>query len=106
MSLIDKKTLEHLAELARIKLSEKEEAKLLADLKSILGHFEELKEVDTSHVTPLTGGTNLMNATREDELNRGDLSRQSGAEAEDTGRGRDAFPEREGRFLRIPPMNL
>ncbi len=96
MSLIDKKTLEHLAELARIKLSGKEEEKLLTDLKNILGHFEELKEVDTSHVEPLAGGINLINATREDEPNR----------SNDTGRGRAAFPEHEERFLKIPPMNL
>ena len=79
MSLIDKKTLEHLAELARIKLTEKEEEKLLHDLKNIL-----------------TGGTNLVNVAREDAPDR----------SADTGKGRDAFPEHDGTSLKIPPMNL
>lgn len=96
MSVIDKKSLEHLAELARIKLSGKEEEKMLTDLKKILTYFEELKEADTLHVEPLTGGTELTNIAREDAPRGND----------DTGKGRAAFPEEEGRFLKIPPMNL
>lgn len=111
MSLIDTKSLEHLAELARIKLGGKEEEKLLTDLKKILEYFQELNAVDTSHVEPLAhgpavaeprlwrgvvGGANLVNVVREDELNR----------SNDTGKGRGAFPEEQNRFLKIPPMNL
>ncbi len=50
-SPIDKKTLEHLAELARIKLDGRQEEKLLHDLGKILDHFEELKEeIGRAHV--------------------------------------------------------
>lgn len=98
MSEINKKSLEHLAELARIELGEKEEKKLVEDLTKILDYFKELNEVDTSGVEPLTGGTSLVNVAREDTINRTD----------DTGKGRGAFPEsegdHEGRYLKIPPI--
>ena len=93
-SPIDKKALERLAELARIKLDPKEETKLLRDLTSILGHFEELAALDTKNVAPLTGGTLLTNALRED------------TERENTnqGKGVAGFPERTGDALKIPPV--
>ena len=93
-SPIDKKTLKHLTELARIELSSNEEEKLLKDLTKILDHFEELKEVDTTNVAPLAGGSDLKNVFRED------------AERENTlqGEGVDGFPEHKDGFLKIPPV--
>ena len=93
--LIDKKTLEHLAELTRIKLSSKEEAGLLKDLEKILAHFEELKELDTGKVEPASGGANLQNVFRED----GNAEMRLSGE-----RAREAFPETKDGFLKIPPV--
>lgn len=95
MSVINKKTLEHLAALARIELHEREEEKLLKDLASILAHFEELNELDTANVAPLTGGTRKKNVFRGDEARMRSLSGNATA---------DAFPEKEGRYLKIPPV--
>lgn len=94
MASIDKKSLEHLAELARLELNPEEEEKLLSDFEKILAYFEELKSLDTSGVEPMTGGTDLKNIFREDE------------ERENTnkGEGIDAFPESEGGFLKVPPV--
>ncbi len=91
---LDKKALEHLAELARIKLSPQEEEKLLKDLGAILGHFESLKELDTKNVAPLTGGTTLINVFRDD------------AERENTnqGAGTESFPEKQDGYLKVPPV--
>ena len=93
-SPIDKKVLEHLAKLARIELDPKEETKLLHDLTKLLDYFEELKAVDTSHVEPLSGGSELKNIFRED------------AERENTlqGAGTENFPEHKDGFLKIPPV--
>ena len=93
-SPIDKAALEHLAELARLELAPAEEAKLLKDLGNILGHFEELKSLDTSNVKPMAGGTLLRNAFRED------------AERENTNRGAgvEAFPDKKDGYLKIPPV--
>lgn len=95
MSELNKKTLEHLAELARIELKAGEEEKLLKDLQNILGHFEELQSLDTSGVEPMTGGTDLKNIFREDKLAVSD---------DDTGKGPEAFPEKEGGYLKVPPV--
>ncbi len=93
---ITKKTLEHLAELARIEIEKDKEDKLLKDLQKILGHFEELKEVDTENVEPMAGGTIEENIFREDESNV--KCQASNAKL------KDAFPEKEGDFLKVPPV--
>ena len=93
-SSISKKALEHLAELSRIKLDEKEEEKLLEDMRKILAYFDELKSLDTSDVEPMNGGTELKNSFREDEER---ISTNQGA-------GVDAFPETKDGFLKVPPV--
>lgn len=98
MASIDKKTLEHLAELAKIDLAGHEEEKLLKNFEEILGHFEELKECGTSEVEPMTGGTANKNIFREDDKN---IRPQINGAPDDL---IVAFPEKEGRFLKTPPV--
>ena len=93
-SKIDKKALEHLAELSRIKLDEREEEKLIKDLEKILHHFEELNSLDTSGVEPMNGGTELKNSLREDGER---ISTNQGA-------GAEVFPESKDGFLKVPPV--
>jgi len=105
MATIDKKHLEHLAALARLELSAKggsasggkkgEEEKLLEDLRRILNHFEELKEVNTGNVAPLSGGTELKNVFRADEVKEDRLKGDKTVEA---------FPEAERGYLKVPPV--
>ena len=107
--LIDKKTLEYLAELSRIELDKKHEEKLLEDLQEILGYFEELKSVDTENVEPMSGGhaerdlshakrggTIKKNVLREDEL----INESKTSSVQLTGQ----FPEKENGYLKIPPV--
>ncbi len=92
--MITKKELEHLAELARLELTEGSEEKLLKDLEKILNHFEELKELDTEKVAPMTGGTMSVNAWREDEEeNR--LPKEKALEQ---------FPKKKKGYLKVPPV--
>lgn len=93
-SSITKKTLEHIINLARIELTEKEGEKLLKDLQKILDHFEELKELDTKNVEPMTGGTRLKTITRDDTTR----------ENTNRGAGTDAFPKSKKGFLEVPPV--
>lgn len=74
---IGKKDVEHIARLARLALKEEEKEKLGKDISSILGFVETLSAVDTEHVKPMTGGTMLENATREDETLSSDLEGKS-----------------------------
>lgn len=93
MADLNKKTLERLAELARIELKAGEEAKLLKNLQEILDYFQELQTVNTDGVQPLTGGTDRKNIFREDKNT-----------TDDTGKGVANFPENQDGYLRVPPV--
>jgi aspartyl-tRNA(Asn)/glutamyl-tRNA(Gln) amidotransferase subunit C len=99
MSQLSKKTLEYLAELARIEIGDKRQAtsdKLLKDLQNILGYFEELKEVDTENIEPMAGGTVEKNVFRDDiESDKRQAARDKLVEQ---------FPEKENDYLKIPPV--
>ena len=92
--MLTKKDLEHLAELARIDLKAGEEKKLIKDLSNILDHFKELQALNTSDVLPMTGGTDLKNVLREDVLEKDS----------EIGKGKEAFPEEEDGYLKVPPV--
>lgn len=93
--MITKKELQHLAELARLEIKEADQEKLLRDLEKILGHFEELKEINTENVEPVSGGHDLKNVWREDGIKESRPNRHPAV---------DAFPETENGFLKIPPV--
>ena len=65
-STITKHELEHLAKLVRNELNPKEEEKLLKDLGAMLDYFKQLEELDTTNVSPMSGGTDLKNVFRSD----------------------------------------
>ncbi|MBI4160239.1 Asp-tRNA(Asn)/Glu-tRNA(Gln) amidotransferase subunit GatC [Candidatus Wolfebacteria bacterium] len=101
---IDKKMLEYLAELARIDITGMDEEKLAKDLEAILAYFEELKEVDTEGVEPMAGGTMEVNIVRDDEPTTNDQSFGAAQGKQPTTELIEAFPEREGDFLKVPPI--
>ena len=57
----------YVAHLARLALTAEEEQKIGAQLGSILGYIEKLKEVDVSGVEPTAHAFPLVNVTRPDE---------------------------------------
>lgn len=95
MADINKKSLDHLAELSRLELSEKESEKFLGDLSKILDHFQELQSLNTENVQPMAGGTELKNVFREDGATQSSLS-------PDLAVGQ--FPDKEEHHLKIPPV--
>ncbi len=58
----------YVAHLARLSLSPEEEQKMGAQLGSILGYIEKLKEVDVSGVEPTAHAFPLVNVTRPDQV--------------------------------------
>ncbi len=64
---VDIKLLEHVAELARLKLNEEEIKKFLPQLKEILEFFSQLKDINTDNVKPSFQPVELKNAMREDK---------------------------------------
>ncbi len=66
MAIIDKKTIAHVALLARLELSEEEKELFVSQLGDILAYIEKLKELDTSQVEPMAYATATRNIFRED----------------------------------------
>jgi aspartyl-tRNA(Asn)/glutamyl-tRNA(Gln) amidotransferase subunit C len=58
----------YVAHLARIALSPEEEKQFGAQLGSVLGYIEKLKEVDVTSVEPTAHAFPLINVTRPDEV--------------------------------------
>ena len=64
---VDRKLLEHVADVARIRLSEEEIKKFLPQLKESLEFFSKLKEINTDNVKPSFHPVELKTAMREDK---------------------------------------
>ena len=63
-----KETIDHIAKLALLDLSEEEKVKLAKEVGDILNYFKKLDNLDTSNVRPLTHPIDgLKNVFREDE---------------------------------------
>jgi aspartyl-tRNA(Asn)/glutamyl-tRNA(Gln) amidotransferase subunit C len=62
----------HIAKLARIAMSEGELERLVPELNAIIGWVEQLGEVDTDGIEPLTAVIEQKLRLREDAVNDGD----------------------------------
>ena len=69
---IDEATVRHVARLARIKVTDQEAANLKRELTTILDWVEQLGEVDTSAVEPMTRMGDMTLPLRKDEVTDGD----------------------------------
>ena len=85
MSKLSKSDVEHVANLAKLELTQAEIEKFRQQLSKVIAYFEELNEVDTSKVEPTSQTTGLENVFREDEVKTQDCLSQeealSGTEA-------------------------
>ena len=75
MSALSLAEVEHVALLARLRLTEDEKRRLTEDLNVILTHFEILQQLDTEGVPPTAHALQLRNVLRED-VSRPSLSRE------------------------------
>jgi len=59
--------IQHVADLARIEISEEEKKKYASEMSAVLGYISQLNEVKTDNIDPTTQVTGLVNVVREDE---------------------------------------
>jgi len=85
---------EHIAELARLQLTDEEMARYAEQLSEILDYAARLQSVDTSGISPTARVIRAGNVLREDETRPG-LSRQELL---------DNAPETEKGQFRVPPI--
>jgi aspartyl-tRNA(Asn)/glutamyl-tRNA(Gln) amidotransferase subunit C len=68
---LDKATVARIASLARIEIDPEKRAALASELSNILGWIEQLDEVDTDGVPPMTSVGDMQLALRADEVTDG-----------------------------------
>jgi aspartyl-tRNA(Asn)/glutamyl-tRNA(Gln) amidotransferase subunit C len=90
-SMISKKDIENLANLARIRLSEEEKESLAKDVDSILVYVDQIKSSPIGDFKPSAGV--VKNVMREDVV--------MNTSAEDRERLLDEAPKREGDFVAV-----
>jgi len=65
---LSKKEVEHIAQLARLGITEKEKEKYAEQLSAILDYVEQLNKIDTKNVEPIAHITGVENVMRQDEI--------------------------------------
>lgn len=65
---ISKKDIEHVAELARIYISDEEKVSLEGELSSIIDFADKLSELDTTGIEPAAHAIHVQNVFRNDEV--------------------------------------
>ena len=83
----------HIAKLARIAMSDDELARLVPELNNILGWVEQLGEVDTDGVEPLTAVIDQKLRLRDDVVNDGNIRDAVLANAPEAQHGFFAVPK-------------
>ena len=89
---IDKNTLQKIAHLSRLEVNEKEEQAMIKDLNEIITWVEQLNEVDTTDVEPLTNMSQEVNVFREDKV----------GEHLDHEKALKNAPKKDKDFFRVP----
>ncbi|MFP4091756.1 MAG: Asp-tRNA(Asn)/Glu-tRNA(Gln) amidotransferase subunit GatC [Cyclobacteriaceae bacterium] len=91
---IDQQTIRKIAHLARLEFDEQDEQEMLQSMSDILDWVDQLREVDTKEVEPLTSMSHEVNVLRPDEI-KDVLAREKGlAEA----------PRKDEAFFRVPKV--
>ncbi|MFH1668284.1 MAG: Asp-tRNA(Asn)/Glu-tRNA(Gln) amidotransferase subunit GatC, partial [Candidatus Komeilibacteria bacterium] len=65
---LSKKEVEHIAQLARLKLTDEDMATYSQQLSDILDYVDKMQTVDTKDVEPTSQVTGLTNVMREDKI--------------------------------------
>ena len=89
---VDAATVRHIARLARIAMSDEEIEALVPELNNILGWVEQLGEVDTDGVEPLTAVIENKLRLRDDAVTDGDCREDVLANAPEAQHGFFAVP--------------
>ncbi len=85
---------DHIAELARLDLSEEEKIRYRQQLSAILAYFEELQAVNTDDIPPTSGMQSGVSRLRQDETIEGLGIEQVVSNA----------PDAKDRQFRVPPI--
>lgn len=91
---IDSNSVKKIAHLARLEFNEEGTEKMKKDMTQILDWVEQLNEVDTDGIEPLTTMSSEVNVLREDNVGE-HLSREQGLQN---------APQRDSDYFRVPKV--
>jgi aspartyl-tRNA(Asn)/glutamyl-tRNA(Gln) amidotransferase subunit C len=91
---IDSKTVDKLAELARLEFDEASRNEIVNDLNRIVSFVQKLDEIDTSSVEPLIYLTDTTNAMRNDEVKQVITQAEALKNA----------PKRDSDYIKVPKV--
>ncbi|MBA2506593.1 MAG: Asp-tRNA(Asn)/Glu-tRNA(Gln) amidotransferase subunit GatC [Thermoleophilaceae bacterium] len=66
-AVIDREQVNHVARLARLRLTDEQAEQMAAELSKVLDHIEKMGELDLADVAPTSHVVELENVLREDE---------------------------------------
>ena len=92
--MITLEKVEHVAKLARLELLEEEKVKFSKQLGSILKYMEQMNEIDTTGIEPMSHPIHLVNVMREDVVKYDATKAELLANA----------PEQEDGFFKVPKI--
>ncbi len=92
--MIDKKTIEHIAKLARLKISDQEAQEYSLQLTKAMDHFQKISEIDTTGIEPLVTPTEIEVYWRPDEVENSFTAEEMTENA----------PSRAGNLFKVPPV--
>lgn len=93
--MINIKDVEHVAKLARLELTEEEKELYTKQLGDVLKYVDQMNEVDTSSVKPMTQVIDFVNVMRDDKVVYEYTKEELMANA----------PEAEDGFFKVPKIN-
>ena len=91
--MIDQKTIQHIAKLARLKVSPKKATIYGDQLTKVLSHFQKISDINTTGIEPLVTPTEIESYLREDEVRRENTAGEMVANA----------PDKAGNLFKVPP---
>ena len=92
-TVMDKKTVQKVARLSSIEMSDEQLDNMAPQLTNILGFIEQLSEVDTDGVEPLANVADIDLRLREDVINDGDCQEKVLANAPESTQGFFVVPK-------------
>jgi aspartyl-tRNA(Asn)/glutamyl-tRNA(Gln) amidotransferase subunit C len=92
--VLTKETVQHIAKLGRLKLTDAEVASFSTQLSAILDSFNEIAKVDTAGVEPLVTPSDIVIQWRDDKVESQGSSEEFLQNA----------PEKSGRLFKVPPV--
>ena len=91
---VSKKDVEKIADLARLYITEEDKKKYTSQLNVILEYMDQLNQVDTSDVEPLSHPFDLKNIVREDKVKPSLPVEEALKNA----------PEKSGNYFKVPKV--